>query len=122
MVAPWLPIPDDHRSLNVESELGDDRSMLRLYIELLRLRKSQEALRAGSYEPIDTAEGVLAFRRAHGSEPLLIALNFTDEERVVRSVPGDVVLSSELDRDGPINQRLILRPHEGVVMATQVNS
>jgi glycosidase len=122
VVAPWLPIPDDHRSLNVESELGDDRSMLRLYIELLRLRKSREVLRAGAYHPIGTADGVLAFRRQHGDETLLIALNFTDEERVVRSVPGDVVLSSELDRDGPINQRLILRPHEGVVMATQVNS
>ena len=121
MVAPWLPIPDDHRSLNVESQLGDDRSMLRLYIELLRLRKSREVLRAGAYDPIGTADGVLAYRRQTGDESLLIALNFTDEERVVRSGPGDVVLSSELDRDGPINQRLILRPHEGVVMATQVN-
>ena len=74
MVAPWLPIPDDHRSLNVESELGDDRSMLRLYIELLRLRKSREVLRAGAYHPIGTADGVLAYRRQHGDESLLIAL------------------------------------------------
>ena len=120
-VEPWLPIPAEHRALNVESQLEDNRSMLRLYIELLRLRQSREALRAGSYEPIDTAEGVLAFRRADGSDQLLIALNFTGEERVVRTGPGEVLLSSELDRDGPINQSLILRPHEGVVMTTQVN-
>ncbi len=114
---PWLPVTDEHRAMSVEAQLAEDGSMLQLYRSLLRLRRSRPELQVGDYRSLDTAEGVFAYERWGEDGRVLVALNFSDEERVVASGSGEVLLSTALDRSGPINERLILRPHEGVVLA-----
>jgi glycosidase len=114
---PWLPIPDDHRRLNVGAQLEDPRSMLNLYVSLLQLRRDRKALRLGDFRSVDTADGVFAYTRTFATDRLLVALNFTDEERVVRTGPGEILISTGPDRDGTINQRLILRPNEAIILA-----
>lgn len=114
----WLPIAAEHRDMNVAAQLQEPRSMLNLYRELLSLRRKSPALKEGSHESRDAAEGLLVHERRTESDRLLIALNFTDEERVLFTGPGQILLSTELDRDGPINERLILRPNEGVILDT----
>ena len=91
--------------------------MLNLYVSLLQLRRDREALRIGDFRSVDTAEGVFAYTRTFATDRLLVALNFTDEERVVRTGPGEILISTGPDRDGAINQRLILRPNEGIILA-----
>ncbi len=113
---PWLPVIEEHRALNVEAQLDDERSMLQLYRALLRLRSSRPELQVGDYRSLHTAVGVFAYERWVDDARLLVALNFTDAERVVATGPGTILLSTGLDRSGPISERLILRPHEGVVM------
>ncbi|HSR45685.1 MAG TPA: alpha-amylase family glycosyl hydrolase [Acidimicrobiia bacterium] len=113
---PWLPIPEEHRAASVAAQLEDPRSILELYRQLLRLRRDHESLRVGDYQSATTAEGVFAYSRTLGADQLLVALNFTDEERVVSTGRGEVLLSTGLDRDGSIRRRLILRPNEGVVI------
>jgi glycosidase len=116
---PWLPIPEEHRDLSVQQQVTEPRSMLNLYRELLRLRRRVPALVLGDYRSLRTADEIFAYERVLDDEHLLVALNFSEEERVVRTDPGEILLSTYLDRDAPINERLILRPHEGVVVRTE---
>ncbi len=77
---PWLPVAPDYLVRNVQSELGDEESMLSLYRRLLSARRESDALRLGSYltHPAST-DNVLVFRRESNLETKTVALNFSDE-------------------------------------------
>jgi alpha-glucosidase len=111
-VAPWLPVPESERAVNVETQDGDPNSMLTLYRSLIALRRSEPALTSGGYTPVRAADGVLAYRR----DNVLVALNLTGEPR---SLPagGVVRVGTHADRVGQrIGPTLTLRPDEGVVL------
>jgi alpha-glucosidase len=72
---PWLPLADP-RERNVADQEGDPGSLLRLYRDLIAVRRRLR----GPVELLDaaaTADGVLAFRRGGH----LVALNLTDAPR-----------------------------------------
>ena len=62
---PWLPQPEAWRSLTVETQQSDPASMLRLYRDALRLRRTTPGLGDGSLTWLDDVapEGVLVFAR-----------------------------------------------------------
>jgi alpha-glucosidase len=62
-VETWLPQPDDWASLTADAQSHDPGSMLELYREALRLRRTMADLGDGSLDWIDLGPGVLAFRR-----------------------------------------------------------
>jgi alpha-glucosidase len=64
--APWLPQPHSWRTLTVQAQTGDERSMLELYRRALRLRREHPALGDGAMRWIDAPEGALAFARDPG--------------------------------------------------------
>ncbi len=74
-VTPWLPFHPDHVRVNVESELADPDSLLCWYRELLALRRTSDALRAGTLELFDAHPDVVAFERAVEGERLLVVAN-----------------------------------------------
>ena len=74
---PWLPIVDPDGLHNVDSQHGDERSLLTLYRRLLDLRRSERALSDGAIELLESPPGVLVYRRvADGVQSFTIALNF----------------------------------------------
>lgn len=60
---PWLPQPAAWKDFTAEVQNGDEHSMLRLYRQALRIRRSERALGDGPMSWIPAAPGVLAFRR-----------------------------------------------------------
>ncbi len=93
--APWLPVNVDHKTVNVESELEDEESMLNLYRRILEYRKSSEMLRFGSYATHPASnEGVFVFERSVEGEQVIVATNFTDETQTVDIGPGRIVVST----------------------------
>ncbi|WP_055585686.1 glycoside hydrolase family 13 protein [Peterkaempfera griseoplana] len=62
-VDPWLPQPAGWEALTVEAQRADPGSMLNLYRSALRLRRSTAALREGRFSWLESAPGVLSFRR-----------------------------------------------------------
>ena len=64
--APWLPQPRSWRTLTVQAQTGDERSMLELYRRALRIRHEHPALGDGTMRWIDAPEGALAFGRDPG--------------------------------------------------------
>jgi glycosidase len=74
----------------VEAERKDPDSIFNWYKRLLALRKSEPALRDGSYESVnDTDPNVFAFLRRSGDSTVLVALNFTAKAQTVQlAIPG----------------------------------
>ncbi|MEZ5239428.1 MAG: alpha-amylase family glycosyl hydrolase [Microthrixaceae bacterium] len=82
---PWLPVGDAVAGHDVETQLGEEASMLRHYRRLLELRRVVPALRTGTIEVLDSPPGVLRYvRRVAGSRgddgpsSVEVAINFTD--------------------------------------------
>src|SRR5690606_3661495 len=64
---PWLPVPAEHRALNVEAQDTDPHSVLNATRRFLRWRGHQPARRHGSIRFVDTNEPVPA--STHASPP-----------------------------------------------------
>lgn len=59
----WLPQPGDWADLTVEAQESDPTSMLRLYRDVLALRRAEPALGDGPLTWVETTGDVLAFAR-----------------------------------------------------------
>jgi alpha-glucosidase len=76
---PWLPIGDTAERLNVESQAGDEGSMLELYRRLIRIRAASPALRSGTYHELFADERLLVFERQASEDAVVVAVNFSTE-------------------------------------------
>jgi alpha-glucosidase len=117
-VEPWLPFTPDLDAHNVATQVSDQRSLLQLYRQLLRLRRSEPALHLGGFIARDDApEGVLAYHRSAGETDLLVLLNLSGDEREA-TIPsaGTIELSTHLDRAGSAGAHVALLRHEGMIL------
>jgi alpha-glucosidase len=116
---PWLPIPDDYRTLNVAAEREDPASTLSLYRRLLALRRAEPALALGAYELVGAEGDLLAYARDWDGRRFLVALNLGHDSLTLehRALEGCVALSTHPDREGErVSGALELRGDEGVVI------
>jgi alpha-glucosidase len=95
----WLPQPASWRTLTVESETADERSMLALYRRALRIRRERSALGDGTLEWLPAPDGALAFARDPG---FACIVNLSGDP--VPAPPGAQVLlaSGPLTLDGRV--------------------
>jgi len=114
---PWLPM-GQASGRNVFDLQNDERSILHLYRELIRLRKDTPAFGSGDYAPLRSRNDVLIYERSSGTERFRIALNLTHEARCVEFADERAIwLSTYLDRkDSRTAKSFMLRPDEGVVV------
>lgn len=118
---PWLPLSSDHSTRNVERLNQDTNSTLSLHRRLLRLRRAHSALSLGCYRSVDREGEVMAFERAHGTERMLVILNFghhQHREQLPDWAHGArIMLSTHFDREGQrAGDALDIRPNEGVIL------
>jgi alpha-glucosidase len=84
---PWLPVPPTAAQYNVSVESRDSDSILSFYKRLLALRRSEPALRNGSYVPLDRDDAyVFVYLRKNPAkeDSILVALNMSAESRTVK--------------------------------------
>ncbi len=118
-VEPWLPLPPDAATRNVQQQLADPRSMLALHRRLLAIRRDP-ALALGSFEPLPRRRGVVAYVRRHGQTAYAAILNLAptpDVYELPDGLRGEIVLSTALDRaEEPAREEIRLRADEGVLI------
>ncbi len=120
-VTTWLPVAEDYQTYNVATEQQDPRSFLTLTRSLLDLRRSFAALTIGSYQSLDQENNTcFVYQRQHEGERYLVALNFSDQEQVVRLAEngqGRVLVSTHLDREDAVQlSEIRLRGNEGLLI------
>jgi alpha-glucosidase len=120
-VEPWLPVSRDHRTVNVKTELADPYSMLALYKALLRLRKTLITIHSGRYLPVSIEnESIFAYIRCFGEENLLVVLNFSHEQQIIKLPYRELkfILSTYLDHKDPEIKEFTfcLRAYEGWIL------
>lgn len=118
----WLPVAENSRIVNVESEARDSKSFLSLYKKLIALRQNSEALQIGGYTSYDSgSEDVFVFSRINRTERLLIVLNYSNTNQVLKTKfqKGKLLFNTFLDRiDEKIDlQKFTLGPNEGMVIS-----
>ena len=81
---PWISLPDNYKTINVEAEMADEDSILYYYRHLIAIRKEEPAVAEGSIEFIETSDPqILAYRRILGEDEILAIHNFGSEEKAV---------------------------------------
>jgi alpha-glucosidase len=117
---PWLPLSADHKTANVATQREEPGSMFILYRQLIALRRREPALSIGAHVIAEAIGDVLTYRRYHQGRWISVALNFSNEARVVprEAEAQQVLISTHLDRDDKLSGDVVrLRANEGLVMA-----
>ncbi len=114
---PWLPWPPEPEVRNVESMRADPASALHLYRRLLACRRASPALQLGSWSPLPSPPGVLAYERARDEDRRTVIVNFTDDAVEV-TVPGrwSVEVASDGEGEGAGYSGSV-RPSAALVLA-----
>jgi alpha-glucosidase len=118
---PWLPVADDYRTVNVEAQKDDPRSMLSLTRAILAMRRKEPALNVGEHRMVLNEGKVIAYRREHEGTGFLVALNLSHDYAELELPPGYARVRRELStHDGGIGDemkdKLLLRPDEGAIL------
>lgn len=116
---PWIQLPENYHTINVETELQDPDSILYFYKALIRLRKENPLISDGQIEflyPDETR--LLAYRRFLGNDSLWVFNNLSGKELSLPSVrwsDGCERLLGNYPEVSAPEGRLLLRPYETIV-------
>ena len=86
---PWFHVNENHREINVESQINDPDSLLSFYRRAIALRKSMRVVRDGDY--VDHAKycgSLYVYSRNLGRERLLVICSFVERPVRVRAPYG----------------------------------
>ena len=91
--------------------------MLSLYRALIRLRNANTALNRGSVEQVASDGRILRYQRVDQEARFAVLFNLSQGREVTAAEPGQIVISTQMDRDGEaVASNISLRPFEGVVI------
>ncbi|MBA2750696.1 MAG: alpha-glucosidase C-terminal domain-containing protein [Actinobacteria bacterium] len=108
----WLPWPPEADTRSAAVGRQDEGSVLHLYRRLLVARRASVALRLGSWSPLPSPHGVLAYEREADGDRRAVVVNFTDEAvEVDLPEPWSVQVASDGSGEG--------ERYEGVAGASQ---
>ncbi len=98
-VKSWLPIHENHTSLNVQQSMQNENSQLNFYKKCIHLRNRTPALHNGNLTlKDDLCSGkILAFTRTHGQDSLLVLLNMSRSTVSISDLSGEMLLSTHTD-------------------------
>jgi alpha-glucosidase len=114
---PWLRLAADFASVNVATLCTRQDSMLSLYRALISLRNANAALHSGRVEQVASDGRILRYERIDQEQRFAILLNVSQAHEVASVAPGEIAVSTHMDRIGEsVAGNLSLRPFEGVVI------
>jgi alpha-glucosidase len=74
---PWLPVPQEHAALAVDTQDGVHASVLEHYRQILAFRRSHAALLDGEIDFLEADGDILAYVREKGDERMLFIFNLS---------------------------------------------
>ena len=119
--APWLPVHENYKTINVAAERLEPRSSLRLYQELIYLRNHSHTITIGAYHSIHIRNHeIFAYLREYEGGRILVFLNFSDQPQHFGTEfeTGELMITTKLDRSGQTVKlrKITLEANEGWVV------
>ena len=120
---PWIKINANYKDINVKKALEDKDSIFYHYKKLIQLRKEQDIIAYGEYQPIlEKDKEIFAYIRRYKDEMLLVINNFYANERILNlsefigkdKYNIDILISNYEDSSTDIDN-IHLRPYESIV-------
>ncbi len=113
---PWLALNKNYHTVNAESEIADENSVLNTYRRLITLRKAVPALQQGKIEFTETGQkGILSYTRTLDDQQTHVILNFNSHKRNFPEISEGYTLVFSTHDNYTIGDPLVLQPFEAVI-------
>ncbi|WP_331245496.1 alpha-glucosidase [Staphylococcus capitis] len=77
---PWFPVNPNYKTINVEQQIHDPKSILQFYKDLIQLKKSDEIYTYGQFNLVDEDNpNLFAYTRTLNNKKILVVGNLTDQ-------------------------------------------
>ena len=117
---PWLKINPNYKTINVESQLKDEKSIFNYYKKLVSLRKEHDVIIDGKFKMyLEDDEQIFAYERISEKERMFVICNFYGEEiecPLTKEVEGMKQILSNYDENTEI-----LKPYEARIYISSGN-
>ena len=117
---PWIQVTENFAQINAEKEMQEEESVYAFYKKLIALRKEKEIIAEGTIDFLEKENAdILAYRRSHQGEELIVLNNLTDKEihveepeqwKSYRKLMGNYKDCIRTEN------RILLRPYETLVL------
>jgi glycosidase len=112
----WLPVHENYKTINVETERKDENSLLNTIRALLKIRRAEKSMQEGALEILDgLPNGVLGYARKLENEKIIILLNFTDKEKEFELESTECLFKLS-SKDGIKNKTVRLDSFGGMIL------
>lgn len=104
---PWIELPNNYNTINVEAAIADKNSILYVYKKLIELRHKHDIVTYGSIEPLYMDdEHLFIYKRHYNDETWLVITNFSKSTIALPkdlNIEGKVVLQNGECNNGTID-------------------
>jgi len=111
---PWLKMNENMKFINVFDSIQNSDSILNHYKELISIRKENDVLINGSFEPLYTKSGLFVFKRYHSKSSIICVSNLTKKAKKMPIKISGKILLSNYKRENLSDQ--ILKPYESILV------
>ena len=117
---PWLPVHENHTTVNVANQQNDQNSVLNHFKKMVTFRKDNLLLVYGNYQIIqEEHQTIYAYSRTLDDEQMTILLNFSESESSI-SLPNfdhsKEVLINNYNEFSVDKDTITLKPYQAVVL------
>ena len=124
---PWIETNANYNRINVESSIGDDRSIWNHYRKLVALRKSLPVMVHGTFQSfMDQHPKVFVYTRSLDDQRIIVVASFA-AERITVSLPGELQARGEClvcnyDDRRELGENIEMQPYEAFAILTRNGS
>jgi oligo-1,6-glucosidase len=111
---PWLKMNENMKFINVFDSIQNSDSILNHYKEMISIRKENDVLINGSFEPLYTKNGLFMFKRYHSKSSIICVSNLTKKAKKMPIKISGKILTSNYNRENLNDQ--ILKPYESILL------
>ncbi len=121
---PWLPVNENHESINVAAQDKDPNSVLNYFRSMVKLRKENPVLIYGDYKLLQPEHpDVYAYTRTLDDKKVVVVLNFTDHDSSIQLVEAKNAVHTPLINNYENvtikDDEIIVKPYQAVIFALQ---
>jgi oligo-1,6-glucosidase len=114
---PWLKVNPNYSEINAEAQINDPNSILNYFKKLVQLRKNEPVFTYGTFELEDKENtSIFAYTRTLNNKKMLIALNFTEKEKLFNTSINTTNAKVMLSNYNKTSFDNTLQPFEAIIL------